>query len=277
MKAQITFSVIDEFVHLYRPLKGRFVSGVAQNIKKVLKRIVYRGSRYNCPFCGFRASELEPIGLKLPLFEEHHIVGSGLRRGGCYNCRSTDRERLVYTFLKHETNFFSSLKHSILHIAPEHFLQKEILKLNFPNYICGDRFTEGYSYADFVREMDVTALPLENEQFDWVICNHVLEHVEDDRQAMREIYRVLKPGGRAVLQVPYAVDMPTTLEDKSIDTPEERTARYGQFDHVRLYGANYPDRLRSVGFSVELIYLGEKYPQMGIQTDEALFDVRKPV
>lgn len=253
------------------------VPGIFNQLKQTIKCNLHRGSAYICPFCNFNARDLEAIGVQSPLFEQHQIVGSGRRLGGCYACRSTDRERLVYAYLKHETDFFNAPDRAILHIAPEHFIQTEILKLNFTNYVCGDYFTEGYAYADFVRHMDVTDLPSDDAQFDWVICNHVLEHVEDDRKAMRELFRVLKPGGRAILQVPYAVDLETTFEDSTIISHEERTARYGQFDHVRLYGADYPDRLREAGFTVVPRYLADRYPKMGVHADEALFEITKPL
>lgn len=247
-----------------------------EQIKQSVKRYLHRGSTYTCPFCNYSARDLAPIGVQSPLFEKHRIVGSGRRFGGCYVCRSSDRERLVFAYLHYETDFFQRKDQAVLHLAPEEFLQKEILKHAFTNYVCGDFFTAGYAYADFVQHMDVTDLPLKDASFDWVICNHVLEHVTDDGKAMRELFRILKPGGRAVLQVPYAVDLAVTFEDPTITLPEARTAHYGQFDHVRLYGADYPDRLRAAGFEVKLRYLAESYPTLGVHAEEALFEIRKP-
>jgi len=100
-------------------------------------------------------------------------------------------------------------------------------------------------------KMDATDIQYEDNEFDVVICNHILEHIIDDVKAMKEIYRVLKPGGFAILQTPIAMDLEKSHEDYSITTPKERKLIYGQFDHVRLYGFDYFERLASIGFRVE--------------------------
>ena len=97
---------------------------------------------------------------------------------------------------------------------------------------------------------DICALPFENEQFDVVLCNHVLEHIPDDTQAMRELYRVLKKGGWGIFQVPQEIERAETFADDSITDPKERARIFGQYDHVRIYGMDYFDKLRSIGFSV---------------------------
>ena len=98
---------------------------------------------------------------------------------------------------------------------------------------------------------DILDLPFPEEHFDFVICNHVLEHIEDDRKAMSELYRVLKKGGRGIFQIPQDVKLEKTYEDFSIQDPKQRAEKFGQYDHVRVYGMDYFDRLRSVGFEVE--------------------------
>ena len=114
----------------------------------------------------------------------------------------------------------------------------------------------GYITADIESplakvKMDVHAIPFEENTFDAAMCNHVMEHVDDDIKAMSEIYRVLKPGGWAILQVPFFSPLDdTSIEDKSITAPKEREKAYGQDDHVRLYGKDYPDRIRQAGFEV---------------------------
>ncbi len=97
---------------------------------------------------------------------------------------------------------------------------------------------------------DICDLPFKDDQFDFIICNHVLEHIPNDTQAMKEIYRVLKPGGTAILQVPYKADLSTTFSDDSITDREERTRIFGQYDHVRVYGMDYFKKLESIGFKV---------------------------
>lgn len=107
-------------------------------------------------------------------------------------------------------------------------------------------------------KMDLHHAPFEDDEFDVILCNHVLEHVEDDAQCMRELYRMLKLGGFAILQVPVDSERQTTYEDPNIVSPEERTVHFGQRDHVRRYGLDYPDRLKKAGFQVECNDLSEK-------------------
>jgi len=100
-------------------------------------------------------------------------------------------------------------------------------------------------------KMDIHAIPFEDNAIDIIFCNHVLEHVDDDRKALSEIHRVLKPGGWAILQVPFFYPLPkTTYEDKSITDPKEREKAFGQDDHVRMYGEDYGARLAESGFQV---------------------------
>ncbi|MBT8269766.1 MAG: methyltransferase domain-containing protein, partial [Bacteroidia bacterium] len=98
---------------------------------------------------------------------------------------------------------------------------------------------------------DICDLPFDDDSYDFIICNHVLEHIPDDRKAMSELLRILKPGGRAILQIPQDMEREETYEDPSITDPKEREKHFGQYDHVRVYGRDYFDRLRSVGFKVE--------------------------
>jgi SAM-dependent methyltransferase len=164
----------------------------------------------------------------------------------------------------------------ILHIAPEKHLSRELMRHQFVEYVCGDLFTEGYSYPDHVRNMNVLDLPFADGHFDLVICNHVLEHVTDDRSAMREILRVLKPGGRAVLQVPISANSAVTHEDGTLSDPGERERLFGQPDHVRIYGQDYVERLSAVGFHVDRINISRKFRRSGLDPREDLFICRKP-
>ena len=117
-------------------------------------------------------------------------------------------------------------------------------------YHPADREPAAYAFARSLCQLDAVALPFADARFDAVFANHVLEHIEDDARALAEIRRVLKPGGFALLQVPIAQRLARTLEDPSARTPAERERRFGQSDHVRLYGLDYPERLASAGFSV---------------------------
>ena len=138
----------------------------------------------------------------------------------------------------------------ILHIAPEACLREKLKALPSVEYVAGDKHETGYTYPAGTVDLDVTKLPFPDERFDLILCSHVLEHVPQDRLAMRELYRVLAPGGLGILMVPIKADLQVTQEDPSVVDPKERERLYGQFDHVRLYGSDYSQRLRDAGFTV---------------------------
>lgn len=233
----------------------------------LLKRI---GLKYICPFCGFRSSSLQEFGSNFEANRKYEIVGAGLRKCRCWKCYSTDRERLIYLYLRDYTNFFKK-KHKLLHIAPEPNLSKMILAESNNEYVCGDYFMPGYSYPEYVQNMNVLDLNFPEGTFDVVICNHVLEHIDEDLKAMSELYRVLKNGGFAILQVPLALSLEKTLEDSSVVHPEDREKLYGQYDHVRLYGIDYKERLESVGFKVDLHDVSANYPKAGLGQNESIY------
>lgn len=235
----------------------------------------HSGDRYTCPFCGYHAKDLSPIGADFKVLTEKQVVGAGLRKGGCYKCGSTDRERLVFIYLKEVAKVLERKDIRILHFAPEKRLANTLRKIGFEEYICGDLFTEGYDYPDYVQNMNVLDIPYEDDFFDLVVCNHLLEHVPADIDAMKELYRVLKPSGKAILQVPISKNLDKTFEDFSVTDPEEREIVLGQFDHVRIYGQDYTDRLSSVGFKVERINISREYEKYGLSMDEDIFIGKK--
>ena len=242
-----------------------------------IKLFLHRGDKYTCPFCNSSLQDLQPFGLDLPVLREKGVVGAGRRNSVCYVCGSTDRERLVYLFLKDHLNIFTDSSKSILHIAPEDRLSARLRRSGFTRYICGDLFTAGYSYPDYVCNIDVVDIPYPDKTFDLVICNHVLEHIPADFKAMSEIHRVLKPGGKAVLQVPLSTNSEITDEDVSVTDPAERERRFGQHDHVRLYGRDYFKRLEMNGFTVEEVDIASNYPKYGLNKDERVFVGVKPL
>lgn len=162
---------------------------------------------------------------------------------------SLERHRLMWLFLKNNTDFFSSPK-KVLHIAPEQCFVKIFKNLPNLNYITADLHSP---LADV--KADILNLPFENESFDIVFCNHVLEHIIDDEKAMSELYRVMKKGGFGIFQVPQDLTLENTYEDFSITQPKERAKHFGQYDHVRIYGKDYFNRLEKSGFLVEPINL----------------------
>ncbi len=158
---------------------------------------------------------------------------------------SLERHRLLWLYLKNETDFFTSFK-KMLHFAPEQAFYKRFKSMRNLEYLTTDLNSP---LADV--EADICHLPFFDNEFDVILCNHVLEHIPDDTQAMRELYRVLKPGGMGIFQVPQDLSRQKTFEDDSITNKKERAKIFGQYDHVRIYGRDYFDKLRSIGFKVK--------------------------
>ena len=159
---------------------------------------------------------------------------------------SLERHRLLWLYLKNETDFFTAKeKKEILHFAPEQAFYKLFRNQKNINYTTTDLFSP---LADV--KADICNLPFKDNSFDIIFCNHVLEHIPDDSKAMQELYRVLKPGGMGIFQIPQDLSRATTFSDDTITDQKERTKIFGQYDHVRIYGRDYFDKLRSIGFKV---------------------------
>lgn len=165
---------------------------------------------------------------------------------------SLERHRLLWLYLKKETLFFSSpLK--VLHFAPEQAFYKLFKTQSNLEYTTTDLNSP---LADV--KADICNLPFRDNSYDVILCNHVLEHIPNDTKAMEELYRVLKPGGMAILQIPQDLERNVTFEDNSIIDKKERARVFGQYDHVRIYGYDYFDKLRSVGFRVDEVDYTQK-------------------
>ena len=158
---------------------------------------------------------------------------------------SLERHRLLWLYLKNETDFFTVPK-KILHFAPEQAFYKRFRKMKNLEYVTTDLNSP---LADV--KADICNLPFKDEEFDVILCNHVLEHIPDDTKAMQELYRVMKVGGLGIFQIPQDLNREKTFEDNSITDQKERAKIFGQYDHVRIYGRDYFDKLRSIGFKVE--------------------------
>ncbi|WP_438617009.1 class I SAM-dependent methyltransferase [Polaribacter sargassicola] len=162
---------------------------------------------------------------------------------------SLERHRLMWLFLKDETNFFTSTKKlKTLHIAPEQCFLDLFRKQKNLDYITSDLESP---IADV--KADICNLPFDDNTFDVIFCNHVLEHITNDTKAMQELFRVMKKGGFGIFQIPQDLSRETTFEDNSITDKKERAKIFGQYDHVRVYGRDYFNKLRSIGFKVEEI------------------------
>ena len=171
---------------------------------------------------------------------------------------SLERHRLLWLYLKNKTDFFTA-NHKVLHFAPEQAFYKRFQTMKNLEYITTDLDSP---LADV--KADICNLPFEDNEFDVILCNHVLEHIPNDTKAMQELYRIMKPGGFGVFQIPQDLNRDTTFEDNTITDKKERTKIFGQYDHVRVYGKDYFDKLRSIGFQVEEVDYTKTLPQEDI-------------
>jgi SAM-dependent methyltransferase len=244
---------------------------IPTSLKDSVKAVFDTRPSYTCPFCNHITKDLLPVGYDLDVLVKKQVIGGGKRLAGCPQCGSIDRDRLIYIYLKEKIKFFSDKNKSILHFAPEKYLSGKMLEFGFSNYICGDYFTEGYQYPKHVQNINVLNIPFDNNTFDLLICNHVLEHIHTDLDAMKEIYRVLKVGGQAILQVPISKNSANTVEDFSVTDSKQREILYGQFDHVRIYGQDYITRLKEAGFKVSRLNISKEYAKYGLNKDEDIF------
>lgn len=196
----------------------------------------FKGNKYTDPIDGKSFRSFLPYGYENP--RENVLSPSTL---------SLERHRLLWLYLKNETDFFkNSLR--VLHFAPEQAFHKRFKKLKNIEYVTTDLNSP---LADV--KADICDLPFDDDSFDVVLCNHVLEHIPNDKKAMQELYRIMKPEGWGIFQVPQDVRRTTTFEDDSITDKKERAKIFGQYDHVRIYGMDYFEKLRAVGFKVEAV------------------------
>ena len=193
----------------------------AQRLYRPVVAQAMRGDAVECPICGGRFRK----------FASKHGAGGRRRGARCPRCGSLERHRLLWLYLTQEKDLLAPPTR-LLHFAPEPGIGERLQARPGLDYLSAD-----LNAPPAMVEMDVQAIPADDASFDAVICNHVLEHVPDDRQAMREILRVLKPGGWAIIGVPLQQSRDVTFEDPAITSPAERERVYGQFDHVRIYGA----------------------------------------
>lgn len=195
-----------------------------------------RGDRYTDPIDGRGFRSFLAYGYANP--RENVLSPSTL---------SLERHRLLWLYLKNETDFFTRPQ-KLLHFAPEQAFYNRFKKLKHLDYTTTDLNSP---IADV--KADICDLPFEDNTYDTILCNHVLEHIPDDTKAMEELFRVLRPGGTGIFQIPQDLNRETTFEDATITDKKERTRIFGQYDHVRIYGLDYFDKLRSVGFEVEAV------------------------
>jgi SAM-dependent methyltransferase len=198
---------------------------------------LYRGDRVECPCCGGTFRAFMPI-----------VKPVGPNRGNerCPGCGARERHRQVCLYLEQWTNLLTD-RHRVLHFAPERSLERRLRARPNLDYVSTD-----LARSRVMVRADITGLPFPDEAFDVILCSHVLEHVPDDRAAMRELHRVLAPRGWALVMVPFSARRAETYEDPTIVAPRDRERHFGQADHVRVYGLDVKARLEDAGFTVRV-------------------------
>jgi predicted SAM-dependent methyltransferase len=234
---------------------------------KFFAPLIYKGDKVECPVCEKSFRKFLSYGSKVAARD--NVL--------CPYDLTLERHRLMWLYLKRKTDFFTKPDLKVMHIAPEQCFHKKFQQQKNLDYTTGDLVSP---IADL--HFDLHKIPLEDDQYEVIFCNHVMEHVEDDLQCMKELYRIMKPGGWGILQVPIDYNRDSTYEDASITTPEEREKHFWQYDHVRLYGTNYPNRLAEAGFKVDIIdfkdELGDELiERYRLQKNELLYIVNKPL
>jgi SAM-dependent methyltransferase len=206
---------------------------------------LYAGDRVECPCCGgsfraFRRRRRRPDAL-------------------CPRCQALERHRLLWLYLRDRTTLFSEPL-DVLHVAPEPVFESRLRALdNLSAYVAGDLYPKGRQVR-----IDLTAIDRPDDSFDMVLCNHVLEEVPDDRRAMREIARVLRPGGRFITQTPFDPSRERTLEGQVMSALARRRT-YGAAVNVRLYGRDLADRLSEAGLEVSHERYLEQLPEAVVE------------
>lgn len=229
-----------------------------------LRALFFIGTRHVCPCCGWRLRAFTHGGTSCRIRD----------LGYCPRCNSKARHRRDWLFLEQKTNLFSD-ELRLLCVSPNYCLSRRFKSMpNLKFFGVSDRWR-----PNICLRMNLAATPIRSATFDAVICIHVLEHIDEDRSAMRELFRVLKPGGWAMITVPIRLEQ-RTFEDPEIMAPEERERAFGEKVHVRLYGCDLVDRLKEAGFQVHLDLgtgVDEKTrDRHGLRSDEHVFYCVKP-
>ncbi len=232
---------------------------------KKIAPILFKGNNVECPVCEKSFRKFLSYGSDTA--HRENVL--------CPYDLTLERHRLMWLYLKDHSDFFSSDNLKVLHIAPEQCFHKKFKSQRNLDYLTADLVSP---IADM--HFDLHEIPLEENKFDVIFCNHVMEHVNDAHQCMKELFRVLKPGGWAIMQVPQDFTRETTFEDPNITSPEDREKYYWQKDHVRLFGKDYPNWLEKAGFKVEhflkeVHYSQEMIERFRLQQSEILYIARK--
>jgi SAM-dependent methyltransferase len=258
MKSMILKMTPDFLLNYYRSFRK----------KQLIKN--YIGDRVYCHVCESSFRGFAPCGLNT----RHNAK--------CIKCGSRERHRLLWKYLDEQTPLFDKSEKRLLHFAPEQSFYKKITAYPNIDYVPCDLYPEQYQFHGKVevKKVDITNIPFEDSSFDVVFCNNVLEHIQDDLLAMSELHRVMKTGSWGIFLVPIDSKREFSFEDASITDPKEREKIFGQYDHVRIYGRDYIDRLRNSGFKVSELYYAatftkEEQFKYGFKNWDVIFLVEK--
>jgi len=253
------------YLKLIRPIARRLVPIKYRpqllRLYYTMRAPFYRGTRVSCPCCAGNFRRFLPYA----------IEGRPARPNAqCPGCGAAERHRLIWLFMKNRTNLFANHLR-FLHIAPEPVFQQRFKSMSNLDYIGADINSP---LADV--KMDITDIQYEDDFFDAILCSHVLDYVADDRKAMHELYRVLRPGGWAILQSLVDRNREMTFEDNSIVAPKKRKEVFGQSDLFRIYGRDYAERIRKAGFELTIVdYAQELGPDLcakyGLIPDDIIY------
>jgi len=234
---------------------------VLRGVLRTARKAQYFGLNRKCPICDTQLRKFLPFG------------NPPRPNARCPVCGSLERHRLMWLFLQEQTPLFDGSSRRLLHFAPWPSLRKRFEEVTLLQYLTAD-----LSHGQAMLQMDITDIYFADDTFDVIVCSHVLEHVLDDKKALSELFRVLKPGGWAVLQVPVVGEV--TFENPAITSPAERERLFGQHDHVRLYGRDFRDRLEAAGFSVKVVPFArqighQKVAYFALDNDECIYWCKK--
>ena len=206
----------------------------------------------NCNLCRNSCESFLPTGHESQLFSELKVIGGGYRENAvCPYCGSLDRNRWVFRIMQEKTDILKG-RCRVLHFAPEEMIRKRIKENVNCDYYAGDVVLAADNH-----QVDVTDIQFRDKFFDYILINHVLEHVPDERKAFDELKRVLKESGILILSFPVTLEA-ETFEDERISSEEDRLRYYGQKDHVRLYGKDFRERIEGFGWQVSVYSPGKE-------------------
>ncbi|MBN1766038.1 MAG: class I SAM-dependent methyltransferase [Sedimentisphaerales bacterium] len=205
-------------------------------LERWYRKIRYFGTSHYCPVCNSHVRGFKP-------YTKHNVT---IEEVLCPVCGLYERHRFVWIYLRNHTTLIDGSEKSMLHIAPEKEFQKRLKKLPRLNYLSAD-----LDNPNAMQKMDITNIPCPDHSFDVIYCCHVLEHVTNDRQAITEFFRVLKPQGWMVILVPVLAEK--TIEEPTTSDTQTRLRLFGQENHVRMYGPDIIHRLEDSGFRVNVV------------------------